>query len=299
MWIPFALVFPAMIGVVNLIDKVIVDRYSPGVFVYAIWIGVFELMIGAICYGAIVSFQEPEVRTLVGGMLTGASSATALMLYLGALRLGQVSRVVSIWFLYPLMVAPMAALFLGESLSGLTVGAIVLAVMGAVLVSWQGGIDGRTFGNPVIILLALCAALSLAVSFVLNKEFIEDDSFWQFFASYRLGFAPAMLWPVVLPRVRRMVPGMARNRGFLGLYLVVQGIVTVVLMIRFVAVNLADVSLVTAVSSVQPGLVFLYSLVLAARFPASFGSWITQKTLRPQAAGIVAITAGVVIIGIQ
>ena len=297
-YIPLSLLFPALTGVVNILDKLIVDRYSPTTYVYVFWIGVWELAAGSIISG-ILSSQGLESRTLVGGMLTGAVSAGALILYLSALRFGQVARVVPIWFLYPLMVAPMAAGFLGERISPLVAGAILLAVAGGVLVSWQGSTASRTFGNPAMPLLALAAGGFLAVSFILNKHFVEGADFWQFFGFYRLGFAVPMLGIALVPEVRRVAPGMAGNRGFMGLVMLTEGIVSIVLIVRFAAVSLGPVSLVAAISAVQPSLVFLYSLALANLSPTNFGGWITRRTLRPQAAGIAAITASVIIISLQ
>ena len=295
-WIPLALLFPALTGVVNVLDKLIVDRHSPSPFFYAFWIGVFELTFGAIGVGIISIIQGIELATLGGEVLTGAVSASSLVLLLWALRFGQLARVVPIQFLYPLMVAPMAVGFLGEKLPSLAWLAIVLAVVGAILVSWQGSQGSRTFGNPLVMLLAGASAALLAVSFILVKHFLEDGNFWQFYNASRLGFASVMLGLILLPEVRRVAPGMVRSWGFMRLMISVQIIISVALVVRYQAVDLGTVSLVAAISAVQPTLVFFYSLGLATLSPANFGGWITRSTMRPQVAGIAAITAGVVLI---
>ena len=300
-WILLSLLFPALTGFINILDKLILVRHSPRVSYYAFWIGIFELAIGSLTLGIVVGFvglHGLEASPILGGMLTGVVTAVGLLLYLAALRLGQVARVVPIWYLSPLIVAPMAAWFLGESLSGLAVVAILLAVSGAVLVSWQGSHIGGRFGNPVPIMLALGAAAFMAGSFVLNKRFVEGGDFWQFYGAYRLGIAPGMLWVALLPGVRHAAIGMARNRGFMGLVLLAEGIISLVLVVRFAAVELGDVSLVAAISAVQPALVFIYSLVLVTLYPAHFQGWVTRSTLLPQFAGIAVITAAVVIISL-
>ena len=296
-WILLSLLFPALTGIVNILDKIILDRYCPRVSFYAFWIGIIELTIGSITL-AIMSLNGLEASPVLGGLLTGIVTAVSLFLYLSALKLGQVARVVPIWYLFPLIVAPMAAGFLGESLSGPAMAAILLAVLGGVLVSWQGGHNGRRFGNPAAILLALGAAAFMAGSFVLTKHFVEDGGFWQFYAAYRLGFAPGFIWVALLPEVRRVAPGMVRNRGFMGLVLTAEGIISLVLLVRLAAVEMGEVSLVAAISAVQPALVFFYSLGLVTLYPAHFKGWITRGTLSPQFAGIASITAAVVIISL-
>ena len=298
MWIFFSILFPALTGVVNIFDKLIVDRYH-GIYFYAFWIGIFELVLGLVGLGIAISLQSVEGGTILGAMLVGALSAGSLAFFLAAVKLGQLARVVPIWFLYPLMVAPMAVVFLDESLSAVIVGAIILAVIGAILVSWQKAEDGRLFGNPAVPLLTLLAAALLALSFVLAKWVLEDGGYWQFFGAYRIGFAPVMLAVGMIPRARVNAPGMVRNRGFISLMVLVEGLVTLAVLARFAALSLGDVSLVAAVSAVQPALVFFYSLLLATLWPGTFGGWITRGTLLPQVAGIGSITAGVVIISLQ
>ena len=181
----------------------------------------------------------------------------------------------------------------------------MLAVAGAVLVSWQGNAAGGSFGSLTVLALALGGAVTFAVSIVLTKHFISDDSFWRFYGSTRLGFAITLLSVIALPDVRRRALGMVRNRGLMKMVALVEVVVTVVtvvtvaVLVSFAAINLGPVSLVAAISAIQPSLVFLYSLGLATIAPTSFGSWIARGTLRPQVAGIAAITAGVVLISIQ
>ena len=299
-WIPLALLFPALTGVVNILDKLILDRFASRVFYYAFWIGVFELVLGLISLGVVAGVQGDglESKTFLGGVLTGAVAAVSVLLFFASLKLGQVTRVVPVWYLYPLIVAPLAAVFLDESISALAAGAIVLAVTGAVLVSWQGG-GGPIFGNPAVPLLALVAAAILAVSFVLSKYFLEGGDFWQFLASERMGVAIPMMGVALLPGVWRGALGMVRQRGFMGLVALVQAIITLVLLARFGAIDQGPVSFVAAISAVQPAMVFLYALVLAALYPATFGTWITRSTLLPHSIGIAVLMGGVVIIALE
>ena len=200
---------------VNILDKLIVDRYAPSIYFYAFWIGVYELFLASIAVG-IVSIHGLESSPFLGGMLTGAIRSVSLLFLLSALKRGQVARVVPIWYLYPLMVSPMAIVFLDESLPPLAWGGIPLAVLGGVLVSWQGGADGRIFGNPATILLALAAAVTFATSIALSKYFLEGDTFWQFYSASRLGFGLGMLGVIIVPDVRRRGLGMVSNGRFHG-----------------------------------------------------------------------------------
>ena len=297
-WLLLALLAPVLFAAVNCLEKVIVDRSRTSIYHYVALVGVYEALTGAVVLAA-ASSQGVDERAYFGGWLSGLMVAVSLVLYLSALRLGQVSRVIPIWYLNPLMVAPMAAAFLDERISLLAVAAVVLAVTGGVLVSWQGGRGPRSFGSPLPMLLALGAALFMALSIVLSKAFLESDTFWQFFGAYRLGTASIMLWTFVLPQVRGDIGAVVKGPQFMAMVFAAQALVSAALISRTAAIDLGPVSLVAAVSSVQPTAVFLYSLLLARSMPSRFSHWISVDTIRPQVAGIGAITAGVVIISLQ
>ena len=148
-------------------------------------------------------------------------------------------------------------------------------------------------------MLALAAAATFAVSMALSKHFLREDTFWHFYGSSRVGFALGLLCVAALAEVRRGAPGMVRHRGFIGLVTLVEVIVSAATITSFAAIVLGPVSLVVAISAIQPALVFLYSLVLATLLPAIFGDWIIRGSLPPQAAGIAAITVGVVLISLS
>ena len=216
-----------------------------------------------------------------------------------ALQRGQVARVIPIWYLAPLMVAPMAATFLGERLTPLGAIAIVMAVGGAVLVTWQKSEKGGTFGNPVVFPLAASGAVMLAVSFIMSKYFLEEGGYWRFVGAFRLGVALPIVAVGLLPEVRKKALAAVRDRKFLRPFIGLQMLVSGTFIVRFAAISTGPVSLVAGVSSMQPIFVFLLAFGLATMFPANFGDWITKRTIYTQVAGILAISAAVVIMSTQ
>ena len=298
-WMLLALVSSAIVASINVLDKLIVDRLTPSIFFFAFWIGVFDLVLGMVLV-SVVSSVEFDRTALLGGLLTGSIQAVSLIFLLSALKRGTLARVVPIWYLYPLIVAIMAAVFLDERLSGIAWGAVVLAVVGAGFVSWRGGTTHQGFGNPRPLFLALVAATIGAASWVMSKHFLDGGGFWQFYAGMILGFGVGMLVINFLLGETRAAIVMVRNRKFMASVTLLVGLATVATIVQFGAINLApDVSFVAAINAIQPSLVFLYTLGLAAMSPTIFGSWVIRGTLRPQITGISAITAAVVIISFQ
>ena len=299
-WILLSLLSPTLLGVVSTVDKIVVDRYARSVYFYYFWIGVYEVALGLLFLGVAISFETGEPEGILGGLIAGGMRGVAVVFLLSAIKRGQVARVIPIWFLYPLIVTPMAAVFLDESLPALAWSAVPLAVMGAILVTWQrAGHLGR-FGDPLTVLLALGGALFFAGSIVLSKHFVTDETFWQFYGSGRIGHGIGMLaFSMLAVDVRRTALGETRNSPFMGCVALGEFVVTGSSLAALGAVVLGPVSLVAAMGALQPISVFVFSVALATLFPAGFGYWITRTTLRPQTAGIVAITVAVVLITVS
>ena len=144
-------------------------------------------------------------------------------------------------------------------------------------------------------------AAFLGVATVLSKSFLEGDIFWLYLGAYRLGFGLAMAGITVVTReVRTGMRVTLRNSAFLRLIILEEGVlISVAMVVRFAAINLGPVSLVSALNSAQPAMVFIYSLLLAGLFPLAFGNWVTKRTLHTQTVGIAVIVGAVAIISLE
>lgn len=299
-WIILALIFPSLTGIANIIGKINIDRYAPGGFTYGFWMGAQNFIIAPITLCIGIMLEGSDIWIISGGILTGVIAATAIIQYIFSFKIGQVSRVAPIFSMSPLVVAPLATIFLDESLSLAAILAIGMAVIGAALVSWNGGEGnkGHMFVNPVAPLLALSAAILLGIAAVLTKSFLDNSTFWVYLGAYRLGFGIAMVAiTITTNEVRGGIRKTLRNRGFMTLVIFEEGIlISVAIVVRFAAIKLGSIALVSAINAAHPAMVFMYSLILRQMFPDTFGNWITKGTLHTQAAGIAIITGAVTII---
>ena len=292
-----ALVVPFTIAVVNVVDKVILERHVPSIYIFALWAGLITLLIGGLLTLGL-NLHQLETRALWGGVLTGVTRAGSFFAFMAALRQGQLARVTPVYYLYPLMVAPMAAGFLGEELTTVAWAAIVLAVVGAGLVSRQGAGVGRLWSQPQAQALALLAGLLFAVGNVMSKHFLDEEPFWHFYGSSRLGFSLGTLTVLGMKDVRQRGFAMIRNIKFIRLWALDELLVTGAVIASLEALNRGPVSLISAVGALQPSVVLFYSLALARISPATFGSWISTASLPTQIIGTCAITAAVVLISL-
>ena len=177
---------------------------------------------------------------------------------------------------------------------------IVLAVAGAILVSYQGkNAEART--PMVIIPMVLTAAILVAISTIGTKYFTDETNPWHYSAGYRWGYSIGLLSiTLCIKEVRRQAPGMIRNGKFIGMVILSEGVlISATFLLKLGALTMGPVSLISALGSIQPALVLMYSLILASRFPSYFASWINKQTLIYQSLGVLAITIAVMIISLD
>ena len=300
LWLFLALLVPFIIGIVNVIDKVIIERYAPTIYFYAFWIGLFEIPIGGLTLLGL-SFDQPlEARAVWGGILAGVVRSFSFLGVLAALRQGQLARVAPIYYMSPLVVALMSATFLNEELTGMIWGAIALVVLGAGLVSWQGRGSGGGWSHPQAQALAACAAVLFATADTLSKFFLDEEvSFWQFLGASRLGTGLIMIAVVSMADVRRRGLGMIGHYKFIGFIILTEIMVTGSMVASLGAISMGPLSRVSAIRALLPVVVLVYSIMLARLIPSGFASWITTRTLATQAAGVAAIVSAVVIISLE
>ena len=303
LWLLLALTVPLMLAAVNMIDKLVVERHVNTTLLYPFYVGIMEMLISSLVLAVLLmagaeNANWPAIGAAIG---MGSLRGLGLIFLVSALRLEQVSRVVAIWFLNPIFVVVLAVIFLNESVSDLAIAAIVMASLGAGIVSWTGGESSRQFIPPRVIVLSLLAALTWAIANVLTKLFVEDAPFWQFNFGSRLGFGMVMLILIFNSEVRHDARTGWRSRPLWALFLLAEIIVTISLPLYFLAIKLGPVSLVSAVGAIQPLTVLIYSIGLALLSPAIFGHWIAHEKdkLVPQLVGTLVLAVGVSIVSVQ
>ena len=303
LWLLLALIAPFMLAAVNMIDKLVVDRHIKTTLLYPFYVGIIEFVMASSLLATLLltGLEDANWKVIGGAMAMGALRGISLATMVLALRMEQVSRVIALWFLNPIMVVGMAVVFLSETVSGLAIGAIAMASLGAGMVSWTGGESSRGFMAPKVIVLALASALAWATANILTKQFVDDESFWQLYFGSRAGFGATMLLLIISSEVRRGAKTEWRSRPLIGLFLLAEVIVTISLILYYSAINLGPVSLVSAIGAIQPLTVLIYSIGLALLLPAVFGSWVTKGRgkLVPQLIGTLVLAVGVSIVSIQ
>ena len=233
MWIILALVSAAILGVVNLTDKRLLDHHLPhGVSTLYLWI----VLVLVVYIGGGVAVTGVPRDAALGIILAALASGIGLglgyaLLFVG-LKVDEASRAVAITQVYPIFVALLAVLFLGEILNVLQWAAIILVALGTMLVSLPG-IPNRladllkpTGGVPIL----LGSGLMLGLGFFAAKVALEETSLRTVFIYQQAGTLLVFL-PFSHPGVWRQLFAALRDRKTLFLMVVGEGILPLIALI--------------------------------------------------------------------
>ncbi|MEK6857135.1 MAG: DMT family transporter, partial [Nanoarchaeota archaeon] len=185
-WLLLALLSPALYAIANVIDKFAVSKRVQNCFAYLTMISA-AWFLAALATFIFVPWNDVTISQILLGIVAGLSYSGGYYVYFYSLTFEEASRVVSLIFLSPIIVVGFAALFLGELLPIWKYGAILLAVVGAILIGLE-----KIEIKPMMrkgFWLMMVSCFFWATTNVINKYMIESLSFWNMFGLQALGLS--------------------------------------------------------------------------------------------------------------
>ena len=292
-WFILAFLAATLWAVAVIVDKFVLTHYIKDAFSYLIIMGITQIPPVLILF-RLSSFPDHPFFYLlifVIGMILGV----AFVLYNKALLIEEVSRITPLFYLSPLFVLLFASLFLGESLALKEYIGIGLLVFGAISVSLRRAELKSVYLaiSPALVMIIILD-LIMAGKDVFAKFLFTYIDFWTFLFWFILGNIVVRSLLILLPGIRRkfvadMKPVTARIYllCFVNSTLVCLGFV-----LYFDAVSLTYVSLVSAILSTQPFLVFIFATALGLFYPELLNEGIERKGVIVKGIAVVMIIIG-------
>lgn len=303
-WFIIALITPLAHAAVNHIDKHLISKYLKGGQVGSL---VLFSALFAVVTLPFIGWFNPEVFSIAGGdalilILSGFLLVFAYICYFYALDLDEASFVAPMFQMIPVFGFFLSFLFLGEVISGKELGASLVVILGAIILSLELEGSGKIKFKRMGLLLMAGASFFTAINAVLFK-FVTDSQqgfwvsiFWAFLGKVLCGVLIFFLiksyrdqFLVVLKENKTSIlslNGLNEALGLLG-----EGAVSF-------AVLLAPVALVQVVSGFQPVFVLLYGVILTLFFPQFGVESMTKKHLVQKITGISIILVGSILLNL-
>ena len=284
LWIIAGVLAPFFNSLVNLTDKFLLEQRVRNRFAYGAMVGCCMLLFALVLFAVTGASAVLSPILIIAALSTGILWGVGWLLYYYLIGQAEISRFIGILYLLPVGVAILARVFLGEKLSTLQYGAIVLAVCGTLFLGTEK--QKRKWQLTNAFWLILLDGLLFAVMEVMDKYLLHHLSYSQVYATTAVPLALVLLVPMGKRSVRRDVrqafahlPSIALSASF--------GIIAV-LAFLFAAARV-PVSLVSSLGPLQAVFVFLLMLSFSTFFPHTLKERATPYATMAKASGVLCV----------
>jgi DME family drug/metabolite transporter len=288
LWFLLALAATVLYSVVNISDKVLVNRYLKNPLLGTIVCDITMIPVVGIAF--LVSppkiLKIDEFLMVLTATLFGIAG---VLLYFKAMRKAEASRLVVALQSLPLFVLVLAVIFLGETLSYAQIFGIISIVVAAILAS-----DGKLGKNKWVLAAFLCSLL-WAMEAIVTKYLLGSVDYWSLFlwSSLMALSIYAIALPLYFKELRRTIVAKPKLLafGFLS-----AGSYFVAYILELMALSIRYVSLVSAVSALQPFIVLVLAAMVSKFAPSLFREAIDRKSVTIKVVGALLASFGVILL---
>ena len=271
-WASIALLSAAAFAAVNIVDSHLLSKRLPGLRAFLLPVGSLLLVYGLLIFWIFPLPTGIGVLPVLVAVVSGIFRATGASIMLYNLRKEEISRVIPVVYTYPIFVAIIAVLFLGETLAYLQWLAIIIVVSGAVMISIRRSPSGDTtwLGKPFLLLLG--SSLFFALADITSKYALGYISFWNMFSITALSLSGVFLLASVRPHIIKQLANLKRRNSILALLAFSELLAPTASVLSFWALERGPVSLVSTIIGSRPLFVVAFALILSRVLP-SFLEW--------------------------
>lgn len=279
-------------AIVNQVDKFVITRWVRQPLAILFVSGVVGALFGVVVY-FVRGFSALSYSNILVALVAGVLYMLMGLFYLKAAKTEEISRIVPLSCLTPLFVLILAGVFLGEVFTFDKYVGILLLVAGAVLVSSRS-LTKISLGRPFW--LMILSSLALSVNYVLTKYLLDFADFWTVYSYTRMGALVAVL-PFAYSSVKGLAAATRKNgKKVVALISVSESINYVAVIFITIATAIGFVSLVSALSSLQPFFVLFFAVLIIKFFPQVFKEEISKATIGQKIIAIILMFVGALLV---
>jgi len=271
-WVYLALMGTAALAIVNIFDSHLLSKRLPSVRALLLPAGIIFLIVAVIMP---LIFPPPEnisISIILIAIIPGILRGVAVIIMLYAFKSEEVSRVVPVVSTYPIFVAIMAALFLGENLGYLQWLAIIIVVAGAVIISARQSPSGTATWKIKPMLFLFGSSLLIASADIISKYVLGYISPLNLIWLNTSCIAVIFLLASLRPHVIRQLGSLKGRRAIFGFIASYETLAFAGMLMFITAIERGPVSLVSTVMASRPAFVVVIALILS-RVAPSFLEW--------------------------
>lgn len=288
-WFLIALGAPFLWAIVNIADNYLVSKYSDkererssgGLVLFSSLIG---LVVAFFIYLFTEGLWNVSILDITLLIITGGLTISWIILYLYALEIEDISSIVPWFLVVPIFGFILGYIFLGETLTKYQIVGSVIVLVGAFINSIDFSEEKRKIKKkPALYMIFACVAI--AASGVIFKFVTIEGNFWvsSFWEYLGLGIFGLIIY-IFVPKYRSEFHHMRKNSGIRILSVnIISETMSIIgnLMTNF-ALLLAPITMVFLVSSFQPAIVLILTILGTKFLPHIINENISIRVLIPK-----------------
>jgi drug/metabolite transporter (DMT)-like permease len=290
LWLYLTLIVIVIWTVESIVDKFVLshDLKDPTFMVV-----LFGVVFGVILIGTGLIFGPIIVATkyLLLSLLCGVLYFVGIWFFYYVMEYGEVSRVIPMMSTKPVFVTLMAIFLFGEILSVVNYIGIAAIVFGAIVISYKK--VKRNISSKLFYLFAFLSVLIFSIRTILVEYLSNDIAVWSvlFWTGIAILGCGVIVYIFHHPRIHER----AQIKG-VEIMLVTLTISAIGTVMFFVAIAQGSVSIVTALTSTMPLLVFIFSVLISKYHPNLMHEPLGRKVLMKKVVAIVIILGGTLLV---
>ncbi len=292
LWAILAILSALMWALVNIVDKFVLTKWIKQPFVPLIFFSIVGFVIGTMIY-IFQGFSYLSYLNIFLSVLTGGFYVIVMYFYFKALNIEEVSRVVPLFYLFPLFTLLMAGLFLGEVFTPLRYLGIFLVIFGSIVISSK---DITNLRLSKAFWFMILSAFFASLSGIITKYLLDFADFWTIFGYGRFGSLLASI-PIFYFYLPDLISSVRKHgKKVIGVITINQTVELSATLIHTVALSIGFVTLVSALSSLQTFFVLIIATLVTIFYPKMFKEKINKRILIAKLAAIIMLFFGVILI---
>ena len=291
-WAILAILHSASQGWISILDKYNSSRLVQEVRTYYLLLGALSIPVGVAVLLLAPFPENVPLMAIFKAILGSLALGAALMLMFKVYRTHEVSRVVPITQSYPIFVAIIATLFLGEHIGIASWACILITVVGVILISLQRtpGKSSIALGRPFI--LMLLASFGIAIFNILSKSALAHISVWNMYAINDLAVGASFIAMSLKKTIMLEASQVMRRPQSMAMVVAVLLVNLIGATLLFASLENGPVSLVSTIAGTRPVFVFVYALLLSYILPRFLQEQLTRRVFALKSVSIAMIVGG-------
>ena len=281
---------------VTVLDKRLASRNMPSLPAFYMGVVISLISYGTIAFVLTGIPENINFFNFIASGISGICWGGALAMMFWGYKLEEASRASAIIHTFPVFVAVLAVLFLGETLIIRQWIAILIVVAGAFTISVWGSPGGQIVRVNKALPILLGASLFTALAMLFGKYALEELPVWFVYSirNFGMGLVFVFLWR---PGSFRVLFRALRNwQTFLILFLAEFSLAPLAVLMNVTAISLGPVSLVSTITGTRPIFVFIFGTFLSTSRFRLLEEPLDPKTLTVKLISIVMIVVGIAIL---